>query len=297
MLRGRSKILVRLEAAFVVGWLAVACGPVWACTLFGLAGPAEVAGGGTLLVKNRDWRPVQTQRVKVEIPQTGHPFIGLFADGGGTSGLKAGVNAAGLTVVTATAGSLPREDRRGEVGMVGILRKLLTQCASVAEAVSRADLFGRGRPCMFLLSDRHAVARVEVRPGGRYAVSRTTDGTLWQTNHYLEPALGDGNRRIGASSQARAGRIGTLLGSLSKPARLDALLALSRDTADGPDNGIWRTGGTPRAVRTLATFAVAMPPVGPGRLFVRLADPGAPERTFAIPLDAAAFGRSRPISR
>ena len=88
-----------------------------------------------------------------------------------------------------------------------------------------------------------------------------------------------------------------LLKNLAKPASADALLALAGDTADGPDNGIWRTGGTPRAVRTLATFAVAMPPVGPGRLFVRLADPGVPERTVALPLDAAAFGQSRTISR
>lgn len=295
MLPGRTKAAIARSACALSALLLVlfGAGAARACTLFGLAG-SGVAGGGTLLVKNRDWHPVQAQRLVLVTPGDGYRYLGLFAEGGGASGLKAGVNEAGLTVVSATAGSVPPEARRGKGRMGGLLRRLLTDCGSVAAAVARADLFGHGRPCMFLLADRHEVARVEVAPGGRYAVSRTADGVLWQTNHYLEPALADANVRIGASSRARAARIAGLLGDLPRPANLAALLALSRDTADGSANGIWRTGGRPKAVRTVATFAVAMPPSGPGRLYLRLADPGTPEWTRTITLDAAAFSGNTP---
>lgn len=263
-------------------------GGAWSCTLFGLAGSA-VSGGGTLVVKNRDWRPDHSQEVAVVVPRGGYRFVGLFARGGDAPGLRAGVNQAGLTVVSATAGSIPREERRGAAGLGGRLRRLLAECGSVSEALARTDLFKQAKPCMFLLADRREVARVEVAPGGRYVVSHTASGPLFQTNHYLEPALVDANVRIGASSQARADRIRALLEQASRPANLEDLLGMSRDTEGGPDNGIWRTGKAPGATRTMATFAVAMPPSGPGRLVVRLADPEQPERTLHVVLDEQAF--------
>jgi isopenicillin-N N-acyltransferase like protein len=258
------------------------------CTLFGAAGET-VATGGTVLVKNRDWRPDQSQELALVVPETGHRFIGLFARGGKAPGLKAGVNEAGLSVVSATAGSVPRAARMAGAGLGGRLRALLVDCDSVAQAVERDDVFSRARPVMLLLADRRELARVEIAPGGRFAVTRMDRGTLAQTNHYLEPTLAEANQAIGPSSAARAARIRELLQDGRKPFDLDGLLELSRDTAGGPDNGIWRTGGTPGATRTLATFAVATPPQGPGELVVRLADPGRPERTVRLPLDARAF--------
>jgi hypothetical protein len=263
----------------------------WACTLFGMAG-SDVSGQGTILVKNRDWKPNHVQEVAVVAPPSGHRFVGLFARGGDAPGLRGGVNQAGLTVVTATAGSIPREERRGAPGIGGILRRLLTECGSVDEALARDDLFKQAKPCMFLLADRREVARVEVASGGRHAAVLTASGTLFQTNHFLEPTLADANVRIGASSQARADRIRELLDRAKRPATLDDLLVMSRDTTGGPDNGIWRTGKTSGATRTLATFAVAMPPSGPGRLVVRLANPDQPERTLRVMLDAQAFDPS-----
>jgi hypothetical protein len=289
MLRRRPQALVA-GAALCVLLLAglVVAGPVAACTLFGLAG-RDVAGGGTLLVKNRDWRPDQTQRLKLVTPADGFPYLGLFATGGGASGLKAGVNAAGLSVVSATVSSIPREERKAEKGVGGILRRLLSECDSVEQALARRDLFAHAKPCFYMLADRREVARVETAPGGRFAVTRVSRGPLWQTNHYLESSLTGFNQTVGASSRTRAARIESLLDSLKKPADLDALLALSRDRADGPDNSIWRTGGTPASTRTMATFAVAMPPQGPGTLSLRTVDPGAPERTLTVSLDAAVF--------
>ncbi len=289
MLRRRPQALVA-GAALCILLLAglVVAGPVVACTLFGLAG-GDVAGGGTLLVKNRDWRPDQTQRLELVTPADGSPYLGLFATGGGASGLKAGVNAAGLSVVSATVSSIPREERKAEKGLGGILRRLLSECDSVEQALARRDLFAHAKPCFYMLADRREVARVETAPGGRFAVTRVSRGPLWQTNHYLESSLAGFNQTVGVSSRTRAARIESLLVALKKPADLDALLALSRDRADGPDNSIWRTGGTPTSTRTMATFAVAMPPQGPGTLTLRTVDPGAPERTLTIRLDAAVF--------
>lgn len=296
MLSAKSKALVVGRAVAVLCCLGLGLpGSAWPCTLFGLAGDA-VANGGTLLLKNRDWRPDHVQEVAAVAPRTGYRYVGLFARGGEAPGLKAGVNQPGLTVVTATAGSIPRGERRGEAGMGGILRKLLTECGSVDEALARTDLFGRAKPCLFLLGDRTGLARVEVAPGGRFAVSRTRNGALIQTNHYLQPSLADANIRIGASSQASYERIRELLDRLPRPADLDTLERLSRDTAGGPDNGIWRTGTTPTTTRTVATFAVAMPPSGPGRLRVRLADPGQAERTVEMVLDARAFEPATTVS-
>ena len=289
MLRRQPQALVA-GAALCILLLAglVVAGPVVACTLFGLAG-GDVAGGGTLLVKNRDWRPDQTQRLELVRPADGSPYLGLFATGGGASGLKAGVNAAGLSVISATVSSIPREERKAEKGVGGILRRLLSECRSVEQALARRDLFAHAKPCFYMLADRREVARVETAPGGRFAVTRVSRGPLWQTNHYLESSLAGFNQTVGVSSRTRAARIESLLDSLKKPADLDALLALSRDRADGPDNSIWRTGGTPTSTRTMATFAVAMPPQGPGTLSLRTVDPGAPERTLTIRLDAAVF--------
>ncbi len=260
-----------------------------ACTLFGLAGPADVAGGGTIVVKNRDWRPDQTQSLALVAPKAGYRYLGLFATGGGADGLKAGVNEKGLAAVTATVSSIPGEERKAEKGVSGILRRLLRQCASVDEAVARADLFANAKPCFYMLADRNGIARVETAPGGKFAVTRVAAGPLWQTNHYLEPALAADNRHIGASSRTREARIGELLAQVRKPADLDALLPLSGDRNAGPDNSIWRTGGTPASTRTMAVFAVALPASGPGTLYLRTLDAGAPERTVTVRLDAAAF--------
>ncbi|WP_428563481.1 MAG: C45 family autoproteolytic acyltransferase/hydrolase [Solidesulfovibrio sp. DCME] len=273
-----------LGCALLLGALGCPPGRAAACTLFGLAGPADVAGGGTIIVKNRDWRPDQTQSLSLVTPEDGYRYLGLFAVGGGADGLKAGVNEKGLAAVTATVSSIPREERKAEKGISGILRRLLAQCASVEEAVARADLFANAKPCFYMLADRHGIARVETAPGGKFAVTRLAAGPLWQTNHYLEPALAADNRRLGASSQARAARIQALLAQVGKPASLDALLAVSRDTAGGPDNGIWRTGSTPTATRTMATFAVALPASGTATLYLRTADPGAPERVLSLKL-------------
>ena len=72
--------------------------PALACTLWGAAGAA--ANGGTLISKNRDWAPDHHQVLKKVHPKKGWAYFGLYAEGNGDAGLKAGVNEKGLTIVS-----------------------------------------------------------------------------------------------------------------------------------------------------------------------------------------------------
>jgi len=83
--------------------------PATACTLWGAANPT--GSEGTLLAKNRDWRPDHVQSVRLSRPASGLAFLGLYADTGSEPGIKGGVNQAGLSIVSATAGSLPKAVR------------------------------------------------------------------------------------------------------------------------------------------------------------------------------------------
>ena len=74
---------------------------VLACTLWGAAG--DDAAGGTLMAKNRDWKPDHRQLLKAVRPQAGHAYFGLYAEGNDAQGLKAGVNDQGLSVIVASA--------------------------------------------------------------------------------------------------------------------------------------------------------------------------------------------------
>ena len=53
---------------------------VEACTLWAANG-TFADGGGTLIVKNRDWKPDQHQDVKFVSPKQGYSYFGLYADG------------------------------------------------------------------------------------------------------------------------------------------------------------------------------------------------------------------------
>ena len=78
-----------------------------ACTLWAAAGGD--ASGGTIISKNRDWKPDHTQVLKVHRDRKGYAYFGLYAEGNKDPGLKEGVNEHGLTVITATAGAIPKQ--------------------------------------------------------------------------------------------------------------------------------------------------------------------------------------------
>lgn len=259
--------------------------PAQACTLWGAAGNA-VQGGGTLLVKNRDWTPDHQQQLRLVNPQSGYRYVGLFADGK-VPGLKAGINEKGLTVVSASVGSIPQAERRKMPKKRAVMAKLLATCESVDEALTRTDLFVG--PLFLVLADKTKVAYIESGPNGQYAVHSETNGVLSHTNHYIETNMLEANRRIGASSLARYERISSLLHTQESFTAND-FIGFSCDQSHGPDRSIWRTGGKPGGERTLATWMVQLPETGEPLLYLRLANPGEAEVIRQYPLSAIFTG-------
>ena len=259
-----------------------------ACTLWAAAGE-QVAHGGCLIAKNRDWMPEKGE-VRLVSSSKGHRFLGLFPIRDGKSrGCVAGINERGLVVVTASAGSIPRAERIK--GGSGLMRKLLTDFSTVEEVLANGSLFSRTHPSMYLVADRNRTAWIEVAPEGKFSARSTGSGMLAHTNHYLDETLIDANRKIGKSSRTRLERISELLERRKAPLTLENFIAFSQDRRDGPDDSLWRTGGKPEGQRTLASWIVSLPPAAPPDIYVRLANPNEPERTIQITLDGPFWKR------
>lgn len=254
-----------------------------ACTLWGAAGAD--AGGGTLISKNRDWAPDHHQLLKKVRPPKGWAYYGLFAEGNGDPGIKAGINEKGLTIVSAASSSLPRSARADQPDMHGVMVKILTDYADVDALMADAEkVFSKSRANFFLVSDHREVLTVEVGLRGHYALKLNASGAAAHTNHYLDPELASQSaQKVGASSHTRYQRINSLLGQSTVPFTLEQFSILCRDDNDGPDNSLWRSGKE----YTLASWIVATPAEGAPRLHVVIANPGESETTHDIVLDKA----------
>lgn len=263
---------------FVVLFLFVTAIRTEACTLWAAAGNA-VAGGGTMIVKNRDWAPDHQQELRSVSPPKGYRYYGVFAIDGDDRGLKCGVNEKGLVVVNAAASSIPRVERQGMERTRALMAKLLSECDSVEAALAKREQFLG--PQFLLLADQRKIAIVEIGPGGKSSVEVKENGILTHTNHYLDPDLAYANKRIGTSSRERLARIQTLTSEVG-PFTLEDFIRMSEDRAGGPDNSIWRTGSMPGKERTMATWLVALLPGKPPELYVRLANPGEVEKIVRL---------------
>lgn len=285
--RSRSAFLV---TALIGTLLVPANAPVLqACTLWAAAGE-RVAHGGSLIAKNRDWKP-ESSHVRMVSTGSGHRHLGLYPSGEeGRRGPFAGINEKGLVVVTATAGSIPPGER--SQGGSGLARKLLTGFSSVEEILADGSPFSRTRPSIYLVADRRRAAWIEVAPEGKMAFRVTDGGWVAHTNHYLDGTLSEANRKIGRSSRIRLERIEELLKGNAAPLTLEDFMAFSRDRSRGPDDSLWRTGGKPGIQITLASWIVSLPPAAPPEFFVRLANPGEPEREMRIALDGPFWKRA-----
>jgi hypothetical protein len=273
--------------------LRLAAGGAQACTLWGEAG-TNAAGGGTVLAKNRDWEPDHKQVLKMRRDGAGYAYFGLYAEGGAKPGLKDGVNEKGLTVVTASASSLPKSTRDAEPDKRGVLGLLLSRYATCDQVLAaRESLFPKCRAEFLMISDRGKILVVETGLRGRYAIKTVDNGPATHTNHYLEKSLDDLNVRIGPSSAARLGRVNALLGACAAPCDAPAFAVLSRDQHDGPNNSLWRTG---KEIRTLSSWIVETPAAGAPKLRVALANPGEPETTNTFILDEK-FWKEGPAAR
>ncbi|MBA4423669.1 MAG: hypothetical protein C0390_11340 [Syntrophus sp. (in: bacteria)] len=253
-----------------------------ACTLWAAAGD-RAAHRGSLIAKNRDWTP-EPSEIRLVHPSTGFRSLGLFPiRDGKQKDIVAGVNEKGLVVVTATASSIPQAER--EKGGRGLMQQLLNVFSTVGDILENKTVFTHTHPSTYLIADRRQTAWIEVAPGGRVSLRTTKRGVLAHTNHYLDETLIGANGKIGRSSRTRLGRIGELLDRCTAPLTLEDFIAFSQDRNDGPDDSLWRTGGKPDGKRTLASWIVSLPPEAPPELFVRLANPGEPERTMRMTLD------------
>ena len=237
--------------------------PARACTLFGAAGSDYVDGGGTLLVKNRDWTP-QEQTVRLVTSGRYH-FYGLYAGTAEKKTFKGGVNDQGLGVVLASASSIPRKVR-AEMPYHSGLRDILANCATVDEALQRTE-FLTG-PKFLMLADRQKLVYVEVAPDGKVNVQEVQQGTLAHTNHYLAPEFQSYNQLKGVSSHTRYDRIKSLL-QAGQPFTLDRFLEFSADRHDGPDNSIWRDGSTDKKEQTLGAIAIRIPETGQPEIYIK----------------------------
>jgi hypothetical protein len=250
--------------------------------LFGVR-RARTQGGGTIISKNRDWAPDHTQVLKLHRHGDSYAYFGLFAKGGKKPGLKDGVNEKGLTVVTASASSLPKPMREEDPDKHGIMGLLLSHYATCDQVLaSQETLFTKCRAVFFMISDHKKILVVETGLHGRYAIKTVENGRATHTNHYLDNSLDEFNVRIGSSSAARLKRITDLLNACPASCDTEAFAALSRDQHDGPNNSLWRTG---KEERTLSSWIVETPADGAPKLRVVLANPGEAETTNTFILD------------
>jgi hypothetical protein len=271
-----------LGALLVASGLSAPLGVGRACTLWAAAG-AE-AGGGTLLAKNRDFRPDHRQVLRLVRPATGHRYLALLAEDGDEPGIKAGTNERGLTVVSASASTIPRARRASQPGKHGVLAAILGGYDSVEALLADAPrLLGSARAMFLLASDRREVARIEIGLDGRYAIERTSAGWTAQTNHFLDGRLLDLNQQRGPSSVARLARVRALLAGAPRPLDEARFAAISQDRVGGPDDALWRSGRE----HTLASWIVRTPPDGPPHLQLLIANPGEPQERRDLVLDDA----------
>lgn len=253
-----------------------------ACTLWGAAGE-KVEGGGTLIAKNRDWEPTQVQEIKRVVPRDGFRYLGLYASDEEGTGLKAGINEKGLVVVTATASVVPDAKRSNPQKKTISTAEILKTFTTVEEVTGQLDRFTHA--AFYLVADKDKVAVIEVGPGGKATAKITENGTIAQTNHYLNEQLRILNKKVSKSSRERYDRIRELLSKDLDGLTLEDFVAFSEDKNSGPDNSIYRTGSGPTRSRTLATWIIENPTVGPPLLYLKIADPDKPQKTMRLSLD------------
>jgi hypothetical protein len=262
-----------------------------ACTLWGAAGQS-VEGGGTLIVKNRDWTPDHRQELTVLRGAGGYKFLALKALGGANPGVKAGVNEKALVIVSATANQVTSAERKKFQQKKELMSHFLATCASVQEVLNKVEWMQR--PVFYMVADGQELAVIEIAPGGRRSVVRRNSGTLAHTNHYCNIEA-QNLIKPGRSSTQRYARIEELLRSRNTPFAMEDFIRFSQDRNDGPDNSIWRIGSDPHKTRTLATWLVSIPASGSPRLYLKTADPEEPARVCRLSVEDALRRNDRQV--
>ena len=253
-----------------------------ACTLWAATGEAT-EDGATMVIKNRDWDDNHYSQLMLLKPQFGYSVLALYATGGDSIGIKAGINEKGLVVVTATASSLPKKERTGESGL---MTRMLFYYDSVASVLEDKELLTKAASSYCMLGDREKIAFIEVAPDGNYSIQERDSGFLCHTNHYLDEELLVYNKREKESSFKRLERIRYLLENYIEPFTKEYFIEVSQDQNDGPDNSIWRTGSTPESSHTVGTWFVTIPKEGPPEVYVKIVNTPEGEKVYDLNLDS-----------
>ena len=284
MRHGLSAGRVILTALLAVVAIAALHHPAHGTTLWAAAG-GQVEGGGVLIAKNHDDKPLPTE-LRLVVPRKGFTYLGLFALGSRkTQGPLAGVNEKGLAVVTAVPEGLPPgPDPNPSIEQIA--ESLLASYESVDLIVADQKILRQGPPAFYLIADRSNIALVETGPHGGISVTILKDGILTHTNHYLGEELLVWNRRIPKGSESRLERVTRLLQSSTVPLTQDAFIEMSRDRGAEGDDGALRvraSSGTLR-VQTLAGWILLIPRTKPPELHVGVfvADGGEIEYDFKL---------------
>jgi hypothetical protein len=129
----------------------------------------------------------------------------LFAGEEGKSEVNACINERGLVIVAAST-HFSGNEFHSSPRVMGVMRKLITRCANVEQALLQRNLFLG--PRFLLLADKNRIAWIEVGLNGQTAVRRTENGVLYHTNHYLDSKFFELNpSKSGGSSVERERRI------------------------------------------------------------------------------------------
>ncbi|KUK57332.1 MAG: Peptidase C45 acyl-coenzyme A:6-aminopenicillanic acid acyl-transferase [Synergistales bacterium 53_16] len=277
--KGMATALVFLFLAWAI--------PAESCTLWAATG-SGTADGTTILAKNRDWKPDQSHTLRQVQPASGYSYLGLFAFGGDSPGLKAGINEKGLAVVTATASVIPNNERgKGDDDSINS-HEILSSFATVDEVLAQKERFNRSS--YYMVADAEKVAVFEGAPNGKTGVRVIDDGYIAQTNHYVSPSLKLYNKRASTSSKTRYDRITKLLASKQGDLTPEDFIAFSEDKNAGPDNSIFREGSDPGKSRTVATWIITIPKGKAPQLYVTMKDPEKDFRAYSDILDAEFWG-------
>jgi isopenicillin-N N-acyltransferase like protein len=254
-----------------------------ACTLWGSIGSANRTRDETIIAKNRDWRPNQTQILKIVKPVNGYAYLGLYVQG--EPGLKAGINKKGLVIISASAGSIPHKERKRATGKKGIMRQILSTYSSVDDIVNDQKIFSQARPVILMIADKNTILCVEIGLNGNYFLTKRTDGTIGHTNHFLSPTLVADNRKVGESSRKRLEKIQDLLAGSPAGWSLTEHIRISEDQSAGPRNSIMRTGAHQDDERTLATWIAVVPKGGTPMIYTKLRNPGESDKVYRYQTD------------
>lgn len=293
----RRNILAETVLLLIAVFLFATGIPASACTLWSLSGE-RVQGGGALIAKNRDFTTDMPNHFEVITPERGFRMFAMVATSTeGKRNLVGGVNEHGLAVVTATVGTIPKDERisRSKAGKLqNPTRTILTRFRSLREFLDSPDTLRTLYPVFALVADSTGAVMIEASGGDYRILPVPPQEPGVHTNHPLTRDFSDiWETKAAKGSQVRLERMRGLLDQSSGKLGLAAFTALSLDRVGGPDQSIFRVGSAPGKPRTLGTLSAWLPPAGAPVVFARLTNDGqgVEEKTFTLD---TAFWRMAP---